>query len=296
VSTLDNTLLPDDLDTEDESLYRRRRRNIEVRRSRIPVRVRRVVWFLLLGAAILAPLGYGGARLVGFALTAPQFQMNANEDIVIDGSRFVSREEVLSALGIPLVGIAGKGDSIFRLNLNEKRLQVESIPWVRSAALTRNFPHHLAVHIVERTPVAFVNMGGTVKLIDSDGVLLEKPAKADFTFPVLAGLGAPGSVDDRKARLSLYQEFMGELSVNGSSTGWLVSEVDLTEADDLVAMLVQGSEAIQVHFGRQDFLERFHDFLGLLPELRKNGTQIDSVDLRFRGQVVVNPKRETTID
>jgi cell division protein FtsQ len=296
VNTLDNTLLPDDLDTGEETLFRRRRRNIEVRRGRVPVRVRRVVWYLLLGAAILTPLGYGCARLVGFALTSPQFQMNANEDILIDGSRFVSREEVLSALGIPLVGTSGKGYSIFKLDLNEKRKQVESIPWVRLATLTRNFPHHLVVHIVERTPVAFVNMGGAVKLIDGDGVLLEKPEKADFTFPVLAGLSAPGTVDDRQARISLFQDFMHELSVNGSSSGWLISEVDLTEADDLVAMLVQGSETIQVHFGRQDFLERFRDFLGLLPELRKNGTPIDSVDLRYRGQVVVNPKRVVTVD
>jgi len=296
MNTLDNTLLPGDLDTEEETLFRRRRRNIEVRRSRIPVRVRRVVWYLFLGAAILTPLGYGCARLVGFAFTSPQFQMNSSEDIVIDGSRFVSREEVLSALGMPLVGTSGKGDSIFRLNLNEKRMQVESIPWVRSAALTRNFPHHLIVHIVERTPVAFVNIDGAVKLIDGDGVLLEKPEKADFTFPVLAGLSAPSSVEDRQARLSLFQEFMRELSLDHTASGWLVSEVDLTEADDLLAMLVQGSESIQVHFGHQDFLERFRDFLGLLPELRKSGTRIDSVDLRYRGQVVVNPKREATAD
>ncbi len=293
MNTLEDTPLPNDLDTEEETLYRRRQRNIDVRRRRFPYRARRIIGWLLLGAASLIPLGYGGIHLLGYAVRSPRFQVTGDENVIIQGNRFVSREEVLSALGLTFYRRSGGGVSVFRLNLDEERKQVEGISWVRRASVMRVFPHRLAVRIVEREPVAFANIGGRVKLVDADGVLLEKPDKADFTFPVLEGLGEPGNANDRLARLALYQDFLKELGAETPSSGWLVSEVDLADADDLQAMLVQGRETIQVHFGRSNFLERFHDFLALLPEIRKTNTKIDSVDLRYRNQVVVNPQKST---
>jgi cell division protein FtsQ len=180
--------------------------------------------------------------------------------------------------------------SIFRLGLEAKRKQVESLPWVQSATLTRVFPNRLLVRVTERAPVAFVNLGGRVSLVDSDAVVLEKPENATFDFPVLAGLDVATSVEERRARLALYQEFMRQLGDEAPRAGWLISEVDLADPDDLQALLVQGSETLQVHFGNQDFLERFHNFLPLLPELRQGKARLDSVDLRYRNQIVVNPQ------
>jgi cell division protein FtsQ len=288
-------MLPGDLDAEEESLYRRRQKNIDVRRSRFPHRIRRILGWMLLGGVTLVPLGYGGIHLAAYALRSPHFQVSGSQDVIIEGSRFASREEVLSALGLPLYWTAGEGVNVFRLNLDEGRKQVESIPWVRSASVTRVFPNRLVVQITERVPVAFANIGGRVKLIDAEGVLLEKPEKCDFTFPVLGGLDESVNPGDRLVRLALYQEFMQQLSAEGPSSGWLISEVDLQDADDLRAMLVQGRETIEVHFGRNNFLDRFREFLTLLPEMRKADANIDSVDLRYRNQVVVNPQKSTDV-
>ena len=83
---------------------------------------------------------------------------------------------------------------------------------------------------------------------------------------------------------------MRQLNEEAPRAGWLISEVDLSDADDLKALLVQGAETLQVHFGRKDFLDRFRIFLELLPELRKANTKLDSIDLRFRNQIVVSPQ------
>lgn len=293
MNTLEDTPLSNDLDIGEETLYRRRQKSIDVRRSRFPYRARRIIGWLLLGAAALIPLGYAGIRLRGYALRSPQFRVTGGGNVIIQGNQFVSREEVLGALGIPFYSRTGGGVSLFRLNLDEERKQVELIPWVQRASVTRVFPNRLAVRIQEREPVAFANIGGRVKLVDADGVLLEKPEKADFNFPVLEGLDEHGNANDRMARIALYQDFMKQLGAETPSSGWLVSEVDLADADNLQAMLVQGRETIQVNFGRSNFLERFHDFLSLLPEMRKTNAKIDSVDLRYRNQVVVNPQTST---
>lgn len=285
----ENIPMSPELDAGEESPYLRRQRPVAVRRSRFSRRWRR----LLLALFVLLLVGYIGYSLATFALTSPRFMLKSADDVRVMGNRFVSREEVLAALGLPPPGNLAEGVNIFRLPLEEKRKQVESIPWVRSASLTRAYPHRITVYVIERTPVAYVNIEGKLKLVDTDGMLLEKPERTAFDFPVLTGLDAASGGGERKSRLALYQEFDRQVTAEVARSGWQVSEVDLSDADDLKALLVQGRETIQMHFGHSDFIERFRNFLVMLPEMRKTNTKIDSVDLRYRNQVVVNPQPPT---
>ncbi len=285
----DNIPLPGDLNAEEESPYLRRQKAVSVRRGRISRRLR----WILASLAVLIPVGLTGYGLAVFALSSSCFVLRSADDVVVAGNRFVTREEVLNALALPLGTKPGAGINVLRMPLEEKRQRVETIPWVQSAALTRAFPHRLVVQVSERTPVAFVNRDGRVGLVDAEGVVLDKPENAAFDFPVLTGLEAAQGPDDRRVRLGLYSEFMAHLGEEALHSGWMISEVNLHDADDLQALLVQGRETIQVHFGHQDFLERFHSFLALLPELRKNNSKLDSVDLRYRNQIVVNPQAPT---
>jgi hypothetical protein len=125
--------------------------------------------------------------------------------------------------------------------------------------------------------------------VDAEGVLLEKPEKGVFDFPVLSGLEAEGGGAERRSRLALYEQFTRELAEEVPRSGWLVSEVDVTDADDLKALLIQGQETLLVHFGHNDFLPRFRNFLTLWPEVRKAHAKVDSVDLRYQNQIVVDP-------
>lgn len=288
----ENMLLPGELDTAEESPYLRRQKAVSVRRSRLP---RRLLW-VPFGVGVLLPVGFVGYFLATWALTSSRFVLNSAADVAVVGSRFVSREEVLNALGVPLGGKPGAGINLFRLSLEAKRKQVESIPWIRSASVTRVFPHRLLVHVVERAPVAYVNMAGRVTLVDGDGMVLEKPESASFDFPVITGLDAARSPDESRARLALYQEFMRDLGEEIPRSGWLVSEVDLADPEDLRALLVQGRETLQVHFGHKDFLARFRSFLVLLPEMRQSKAKLDSVDLRYRNQIVVNPRSSASAE
>jgi cell division protein FtsQ len=240
-------------------------------------------------------MGIASYFLTTFALSSPRFELRSAEDIQVTGNQFVSLEEVANALGLPLHPGSGPGVKVFRLSLEAQRKQVEAIAWVRSATLTRVLPNRLVVHVVERTPVAFANVDGRVGLVDSEGVLLDKPESASFDFPVIIGLDSRASLNECRARIALYQHFMRLLAEEISRSGWIVSEADLADGDDLKALLVQGRETLEVHFGHESFLERFHTFLALLPELRKSNLPVDSVDLRYRNQVVVNPQGRTPV-
>lgn len=293
IDDTDNIPLPGELEEEEESPFRRRQRAVPVRRGRF-ARVRRILRWSALALLVLLPVGYSGYRLAVWGLTSPRFMLASGDDIVLEGNRYVSRGEVLNVLGFPSSGKLARGVNIFRVSLDEKRKQLEALPWVKSARLTRAYPNHLSVSLVERSPIAFVNIEGRMKLVDGEGVLLDKPEKGSFDFPVLAGLSA--GAEERVARLGLFQQFSQEIVSDAAASGWLVSEVDLADTDDLRAVLVQGRDTILVHFGHTSFRERFQNFLTLLPEVRKNNSKIDSIDLRYRNQIVVNPQATETRD
>jgi cell division septal protein FtsQ len=128
-----------------------------------------------------------------------------------------------------------------------------------------------------------------VSLVDEDGMLLDKPDNGAFDFPVLYGLDNVASLDDRRNRMALYLDFMGQLGVEAPRAGWMISEVYLTDREDLKALMINGQQTIQVHFGQKDFLQRFRSFLVLFPEIQRSNGKLDSVDLRYRNQVVVDP-------
>ena len=285
----EETLSVQGSDGEEESPYLRRQRAVTVRR-------RRLLWsrrWLLFFIAVAAPVGVASYFLTVFVLSSPWFELHSADDIQVIANQFVTREDVASALGLPLHGGNAPGLKVMRLSLEAQRKQVETIAWVRSAALTRIFPNRLLVQVIERTPVAYANVGGRVSLVDSEGVLLDKPESAFFDFPVITGLSSnPGSGECRN-RIALYQDFMRQLGEEIAHSGWVVSEADVSDGDDLKALLVQGRETLQVHFGHDNFVEHFHTLLALLPELRKANAPLDSVDLRYRNQVVVNPQGRT---
>ncbi len=289
---LDDIPLDDEAVIEQESPFRRRTRAVPVRRGRL-ARLKRVLRWTLWAILILPPMGYGGYRLVMFARTSPHFTLKSADDVILTGNQYVTREEAMNALGLPSAGELAEGVNILRISMEEKRKQLESIPWVLNATLTRAYPNRLAVHLVERIPVAFVNVSGRLKLVDREGVLLEKPERASFEFPVLTGLEEVSGRPDRAARLSLYEAFMAEVKDEAATAGWVISEVDLADGDDLKAVLVQNRDTYQLHFGRESYGERFQNFLTLLPELRKTTAKIDSIDLRYGNQIVVSPQAET---
>lgn len=281
----DEILLPDKLDVEDETPYPRRPRAVPVRRKRFSKK--KLLLGSVIGLVVLVPLAYFSFRLGQYARSSPRFNIASRSDITIEGNHYASADEILNALGLP-VSSARKGGNIFLVSLDEMRNRVEAISWVKSATITRAFPHRLIVQVVERVPIAYVNVGGGVKLVDADGVILEKPEHGDFAFPVIEGLEAASDAAGRRARIAMYQTFTQQLAQESASTGWLVSEVDLSDAEDLKAVLIQGEDSILVHFGHEQFAQRFHDFQALVPEMRQSNPKIGSVDLRYRDQVVVS--------
>jgi cell division protein FtsQ len=287
--TAEPQLAPAEIFGDEEPRYLRRQRPLEVRRRKFGRRswplYRR---WMLLGAGILAGglLVYEG---VSFFLYSPQIVLAGYGQIEVTGSHCVTRDAVTRAFSADL------GKSVLLVPLEARRMALEKIPWVEQASVERLLPNRIRVELTERTPVAFLREGYRLALVDAHGVILDRPARGNFAFPVVRGIDASMVPADRAARMGLFVKFMREIALARADADDRVSEVDLSDAQDVCATLaglpgIRGQGPIVVHFGDSDFVNKYGLLADNFAQWRASAGQVQSVDLRFSGQVVVNPE------
>lgn len=283
---------------EEEPRYLRRQKPVEIRRHKFGKRTWKLYARVLLGLAAAAAGGWLGYETSQFFLYSPRFVLTEPGQILVQGHRHVSREAVLEQF------IPDRGQSVFRVPLAERRRQLEELPWVEQASVRRVLPNRLEVEIVERRPVAYLRMATELALIDASGVILERPLEGEFRFPVVTGLGEPMAQPERERRMKLYLDFLKQVDLARPGGVGQVSEVDLADADDLRATVAgmaelgdpaaNGQGAVLVHFGSGDFLSKYRVFVEHIGGWRASAGRVESVDLRFERQVVVNPEPRPT--
>jgi len=186
------------------------------------------------------------------------------------------------------------GRNIFFVPLAVRKQQLEQIPWIESASVMRFVPNHLRIEIHERTPVAFARIGSRISLIDAGGNLMELApgGKHKYSFPVIAGMNASEPLSTRAARMKNYNELMRQLDSSGARYSQELSEVDLTDTEDVKVLTSDPSGEVLVHLGLGNYLQRYKIYVTHVQAWRQQFTKLDSVDLRYDGQIIVNPDLE----
>ncbi len=240
---------------------------------------------VLLALAVLLALGVLGFLVwqAGLFLHRdPHFRIDSSASIEAAGNTELRRAELLEVFGSDI------GRNIFFVPLAKREAALEGEPWVKHATVMRLLPKTLRVTVVERVPVAFVRLGRQIGLVDAEGVLLPMApatlAARHYSFPVVAGLdpGAPSAA--RSERMHLYQGFVSAL---GPAVASELSEVDVSDLEDVRAVVpAQGSDLL-LHFGNSDYVERWRSYREHLPEWRQQYPNLSAVDLRYDRQVVL---------
>jgi cell division protein FtsQ len=276
---------------DDEPRYLRRQKPLEIRRRKFGRKSWPAYRRWTLTAVGLAAAGFLGYHGILFLLFSPSVEFAGSYQVETTGNQFVGRAALTEVFSPDL------GKSIFRVPLDARRKEIESIPWVQGATVERTLPDRIRVDLVERTPIAFLRTGNELQLVDASGVLLERPLEAGFHFPVVSGFDEITPLADRKLRMALFVDFMKEIELAHSGAGEQVSEVDFSDPQDVRAMLaglpgLEGQYPIWVHFGNSDFVNKYRLLAENLAQWRASAGRVESVDLRFSRQVVVNPERD----
>lgn len=221
------------------------------------------------------------------------FRIPGASSIESTGLSEVNRTDVLPVFGSDI------GRNIFFVPLQQRRKELEAIPWVKQATVMRFLPDRLSVSVVERTPVAFVRQGQQVELADADGVILDMPpammAQHHYSFPVVTGINAQDSVGARRTRMAVYQRFIAEMDQNNQHMSQQISEIDLSDPEDLRATMPEQGADILAHFGEDKFLDRMNTYKTHIAEWRQRYPRLIGVDLRYSGKVPLEMSSDNVV-
>jgi len=295
---------PQEVLADEEPKYLRRQKPLEIKRRKFGKKA----WKTYLRITFWSVIGLAAAAtsyaLGHYMLASPEMALIHSDQVQVTGNQYVPKGRVLE------IFTADRNRSVLRIPLDERRRQLETIPWVEHATVRRALPNRIEVEITERTPIAFLREGSNLALLDVQGVILDRPLKANFHFPVVTGIGADMPIEDRELRMQMFAGFTQQVEAARAGAMDQVSEVDLTEAKDLRATIsglqvvnTSGGAAaandawgnadapIVVHFGDSDFQSKYLTVLNDIGQWRAAAGRVESVDLRFNGEAVVNPDR-----
>ena len=231
----------------------------------------------LLVAVIAVCTGLSVYLLHRYVVNDPKFVLSRDrrEALTISGLRYGSRANVQRVF-------AEDADrSVFSVPLEERRRRLLAIDWVEDAAVSRVWPDRLAVRIRERKPVAFVQVQSSVMLIDEEGILLDPPPQAQFTFPVLSGVLVRDSPARRKKAVQAMLEVEEDLGPQMKD----ISEVDAADPINLRVVAQVEGHVVNLTLGEENRGSRYRNFLNHYPEIRKHSPEVRSFDLRLDDRI-----------
>jgi len=226
---------------------------------------------LFLGIAAADQLDHG-SRLSG-ALLGTTAALGLKVQVLdVEGRQMTTPDEILTAVnarpGMPILGISPAA----------AKLQLEALPWVRTAAVERQLPGRIYIKLTERKPLALWQRHGKMVLIDQDGVVVatehleryanlllvvgdDAPKHAEALIDVLGTqpdlmrkVQAAVWINDRRWNLKLDSGIDVELPEDGVADAWThlaqidrdhgllardIERVDLRLADRVVVKVAQ---------------------------------------------------------
>jgi cell division protein FtsQ len=275
-----------DLDVDEESPFLRGQKRVSARRSSLPKKTASRLLWATIAAMFLCVGAIAAAALYHYGEHSWRFRIESSDDIEVSGMENVTKPQIMEVMGADI------GRNIFFVPLTQQKAQLEQIPWVESASVMRFVPNRLKVEIHERTPVAFARVGPHITLIDAGGTLMELPQKHKYSFPVILGMNPGEPLSTRLPRMKAYNELVRELDSGGARYSQDLSEVDVSDLDNLKVRVNDPAGDVLVELGASDYLKRYRTYVSHVREWRQQFQKLESVNLRYDNQVIVNPDME----
>lgn len=275
-----------DLDVDQESPFLRAQKRVPARRGSLPKKTaHRLLWSFAL-ATVVCILAVAAGALYHYGEHSWRFRIDSSDNIEVSGMQNVTKAQIMEVMGADI------GRNIFFIPLAQQKAQLEQIPWVESASVMRFVPNRLQIEIHERTPVAFARVGPRILLIDAGGTLMDLPPKRKYPFPVILGMNPGEPLSTRVPRMKAYNELVRDLDSGGASYSKDLSEVDLSDLENIKVRVNDPQGDVLVELGSSDFLKRYRTYISHVQEWRQQFQKLESVNLRYDNQVIVNPDME----
>jgi len=192
-------------------------------------------------------------------------------ELVVQGDRaYVSDSELQKALkDIP------NGGNFFTLDVTGVQQKVENLPWVRRAAIRKQWPNRLMIYLHEQKAVAWWN---DQSFINEQGELFIAPMLLDSPLVFLSG---PEQSETKVLEAYLQLQKLLE------TTDFEIANVVLGQRHDWQVELKRGLKLV---IGQKNMLERVQLFMDVY-SLIEHKELIEYLDLRYDTGIAVGYKK-----
>ena len=197
----------------------------------------------------------------------------------------VKQVEIIGTTRVPKADIEkivrnfGAKAGVWHIELDEIKADVEQLPYVKAAAVSRLLPDGIRVNVAERVPQAVVRRGSDDYWADDEGVILGPVLKSDQRPPfVLKGWDdgrTERSIKENQERVKLFRKLQEEWGTTDLSSR--VREVDLGDTHDVKALIDEGGASIEIGIGKDNFGKRLKT---ALDAIAGKGDRVKSVNAR----------------
>lgn len=130
-------------------------------------------WKYVVALVALLSLVGTGLWLVFFSAT-----LSVN-NVDVHGNELLSKERVSRVAAVP------EGAQLATVDLDDAARRVETLSEVLDADVTRAWPDTVLITVTERVAVAVVELGGTLRGLDSEGIVFRDYQKAPAGLPLV---------------------------------------------------------------------------------------------------------------
>lgn len=138
------------------------------------------------------------------------------KDIFLDGQEHTPKEDIINIMTNATFendAYLTIGDPILNIDLDKIKQKLEKLTWVRYASVQRQYPSTLSVSIIERKPFALWQDDGVVKLIDSEGKIINtKDITKFYNLIIMVGDEAPAQAESLFNLISTEPELAKRVS------------------------------------------------------------------------------------
>ena len=181
--------------------------------------------------------------------------------------------------------------NFFTIDLARARAAFESVPWVRSAVVRREFPNKLRVTLTEQVPVATWGDESSSKLINGFGDVFEaNVAEVDDNLPRL-----DGPIEQAGQVLGMYRVLQPQFQPYDLS----IDELTLSSRGSWKVVLDSGAE---IELGRgqsEEVTARLQRFLKTVTQVagqyRRTMADVEGADLRHNDAYALRLRGVTTV-
>jgi cell division protein FtsQ len=225
--------------------------------------LRKALAYFPIIARITLAVALGALLFMGYraAASASFFQARSLD---ISGVSRANAEEIKTVVRRNVVGTG-----VWRADLSGLSAELERLPWVRAAVVSRVLPDGLRVRVTERMPRAVVRTAnGKFMWVDDDAVSLGAMSPADHMPPFfIRGWDETGTDEGRALNRERIQKYL-DLSRQWETAGMAgrVSEINLGDLRDVRVQLAGDDSQIEVRLGEKDFDSRLRRALKVLDE------------------------------